>query len=651
MRKRRILFIWLLCLIAVDGTLAQIATEPASIPVEVFAQLPVMTEAALSPDGSHISYLRPINGRNHLVIQALASDAKPVVVPPYEGLDFDWLHWANSDRLVFAVSAFGRRYRSETHETRLLAIDEDGQNGGYIVMPSRTRGESAATQTGVKLPPPQIQDDVIDWLPDEPDWILVALDGDHDNAHEVRRINVHDGSFTVVQDGYTGIQRWMVDQAGEIRLGWGYRNESFQVRYKNSDGDWDIVTNAAWLNADQFPIGFSENPDVVYMHGPDEDSVSVIRTYDMKTGQFLDFELRKDGYDISGLRVDPYTGRPVGAIYTEHYPQIEYFDDTFSMLQRSVDKVQPMLSNQLISLTADKRKVLVFSQSDVDPGRYYFWDRDTGSFSFITESMPGLSPGLTSSVQAVSFEASDGWTIPAYLTIPKHSDAKGLPVVVMPHGGPQSRDTKSFFFLTQFLASRGYAIFQPNFRGSSGYGRIFEEAGQNEWGGRMQDDVTDGTQWLIAEGIADADRICIAGWSYGGYAAAMGAVKTPGLFRCAASINGVLDLPRLIADDRRYVGGSVWTRHMGLDGESAKTVSPYHQAERISVPMLIIQAKDDPRVHADQGQRMAKRLKRLGKTVRYIELELGGHSMRNQTARETILDALETFLAENIGAR
>jgi dipeptidyl aminopeptidase/acylaminoacyl peptidase len=221
---------------------------------------------------------------------------------------------------------------------------------------------------------------------------------------------------------------------------------------------------------------------------------------------------------------------------------------------------------------------------------------------------------------------------------------------VLPHGGPQAREDRSFWFLSQFLASRGYAVLQPNFRGSSGYGHAFEDAGEREWGGKMQDDITDGTQWLIDEGIADPDRICIVGWSYGGYAAAMGAVKTPELYRCAASINGVLDLPRLIRDDKHYIGGRAWTRSIGLSDRSAADVSPYHQAKRIAVPLLIIQAKDDTRVHDDQGKRMFKRLQRMHKPVDYVEVELGGHEMYNEPARLFILESLQAFLNANIGS-
>ncbi|MEQ9562599.1 MAG: alpha/beta fold hydrolase, partial [Woeseiaceae bacterium] len=270
------------------------------------------------------------------------------------------------------------------------------------------------------------------------------------------------------------------------------------------------------------------------------------------------------------------------------------------------------------------------------------------SLDAIAEIQPGLSGDNLSHVKPVSYLARDGQAIAAYLTVPRGAVAEKLPLVVMPHGGPQARDNQSFNFLVQFLASRGYAVFQPNFRGSTGYGKAFEQAGFKQWGGLMQDDVTDGAKWLVEQGIADPDRMCIVGWSYGGYSAAMGAVKTPELFRCAASINGVLDLVRQISEDKDYIGGRRWTEHMGLTDEKAREVSPYHQAEAIRIPMLIVQALDDSRVTREQGQRMARRLEKLDKPVEYVEVRQGGHSLGNESARLAMLEALEKFLVQNI---
>lgn len=627
---------------------AQQPASPAEIPIEAFAQLPVMQGAELSPDGAHLAYIRPVNGRKHIIIQMLdGSTAKPTVVPPTENLDIDWLHWANDERVVFGVSRMGRRGLTETLETRLWAIDKDGSNAAHIVKPSRTM--QTGSSLGRDLKTPQIQTNVIHWLPDEPNHILVVLDGDHNAANEVRRIDIRDGDFDIVRDDYNGVQDWLADQSGNVRIGWGFRNQrGYRILRKGTNGQWRSAEKAAWHDAGFFPQSFSESGDVAYMRGPDENGYMVVRTMDVTNDEFLETVLQVDGYDVDGMALDPVTRHPVGVYYTEHQQKIHYFDEVLDKLQRAIDKVQPTTVNEIVSMTRDRRRVLIRSSSDVDAGTYTYLNRDENTLSLVSEAMPGLSPELMSTVEPVSCEARDGLVIPAYLIVPRGRAREKLPLVVLPHGGPGSRDDKSFWFLSQFLASRGYAIFQPNFRGSTGYGRRFRLAGRREWGGKMQEDVTDGTQWLIDEGIADPERICIVGWSYGGYAAAMGAVQTPDLYQCAASINGVLNLPRLIADDRHYIGGTVWTRHMGLEDESAKVVSPYHQAEKIEVPMLIIQAKDDANVHLDQGKRMADRLRKLKKPVEYIEVGLGGHSMDNEAARHSILQALESFLAASL---
>lgn len=641
----RLGFWWLVFI--TQPAIAQAPASPADIPISAFAQLPVMRDVELSPDGTHFAYFRPFSGRDHLVIQRLDGAGQPTVAPPTEDSGFGWLHWANNERVVFTVTATRKRDLTETTETRLWAINRDGSDAEHIVIPSRTM--KTGSSLGRPLAPAQIQSNIVHWLPDEPHHIMVTLDGDHNGAHEVRKIDIRDGRFDIVRNDAPGIQDWIADHTGRLRFGWGYRNMSLKIMTKSDGGMWRSAEKADWWDAGFFPQGFSSDPDVAYMRGPDENGYAVIRTMNIKTGEFLETVFSKPGIDVDSLVLDPLSRMPVGVRYTEHLPAVHYFEPSLATLQRSIDKVLPDTSNRIVSLTSDRRKVMIFSVSDVDPGTYAYLNRDTGNLSFLAEAMPGLSPDMMSPVEPVEYAARDGLIIPGYLTIPIGRSRENLPVVVMPHGGPSARDDRRFWFLSQFIASRGYAVFQPNFRGSEGFGERFEHAGRKEWGGKMQEDVTDGVHWLIEEGIADSGRICIVGWSYGGYAAAIGSVQTPELYQCAASINGVMDLPRLIADDKRYIGGSVWTRHMGLEDESAKTVSPYHQAERIQAPMLIIQAKDDARVHDDQGKRMSRRLERLDKPVEYIEVELGGHGMNNEQARTIILTSVEQFLDRNIG--
>ncbi|MGH8222550.1 MAG: alpha/beta fold hydrolase, partial [Woeseiaceae bacterium] len=574
-----------------------------------FARLPQIWGAQVSPDGQYIAFFAPREGRTHLVVYSLGEQPRPFIMPPVETLDFDWLRWANEERLVFAMSFSGRRNLVETVETRLLAIDRDGSDLVSVVRPA-TRHE-IGSRLPKELPAPQIQDRIVDWLVDDPAHLLLAVDADFDGRTEVRRVNIRDGKYEIVSDGTKGIQNWITDPSRQLRFGYGYRDDDMYFRLRHEDGGWTGDDLQKWQWGDYLPVAFTEDPSIAYVQGTNQSGRTVVRKLDLSTGEFTETVFEREAVDAHGLVLDSVTQRPVGVGYVDHTESVYYFDESMALLQRSIDRALPDTGNRIVNMSDDRQRVLILAASDVNPGVYYLWDREQKSLDIVGEVQPGLTPNVLAPVRSVSYEARDGTRIPGYLTLPRGVPPENLPTVVLPHGGPQARDTKSFWFLSQFLVSRGYAVLQPNFRGSTGYGDAFAKAGLKQWGGVMQDDVADGAEWLLQQGISDPDRLCIVGWSYGGYAAAMGAVKTPDLYRCAASINGVLDLPRHVSEEQDYVGGRVWIEHIGLDGESTKTVSPYHQAERIRIPLLIIQAEDDAIVTSEQGRRMAQRMRRL----------------------------------------
>lgn len=630
------------------GLAEELPADPAEIPAALFAQLPQVSGPKLSPDGNYIAYFRPIEGRRFLIIQKLFASEPPTVVPTSGPLDFRWVEWANNERLVFSLEYADKRFHTETTETRLLATHRGGGDLVTLIKPAAERsiGSRIASR---ELPPPQIQDKVIDWLVDEPNHILVAVDENQDARYEVRRVDIRTGDYEIETSGQRGIQEWMVDGQHKIRVGYGYDLADYIVLLRSTDDEWRRAETEHWWEAGYRPVGFSDDPAQLYVDGPNEKGIDVLRVLDINTGSLGEIVFEHEFADTSGYSIDPRTGQLTAVSYVDDFVRSHYLDDELVLLHRSINRALSQTVNHLTSWSDNRRRILVHAFSDVEPGAYYLWDRDARSLDIVAAAYDGLPTELLSPVQEVSFSARDGADIPAYLTLPKNGGESGLPVIVLPHGGPEARSDRSFSFLVQFLASRGYAVLQPNFRGSAGYGAAYAKAGRNEWGGLMQDDVTDAARWIIEEGIADPERMCIAGWSYGGYAAAMAAVKTPDLFQCAASINGVLNLPRLIADDRDYVGGRAWTRHMGLSGERASRVSPYHQADKIRIPMLIIQAEDDTRVHADQGKGMVSELRKQDKPVTYVEVGLGGHSMNNEPARLTILESMETFFAAHIG--
>ncbi len=618
------------------------------IPIETFAQLELISSARLSPDGSHFAYLRPIEGRRYIVVQALHSAGKPYVLAPFDNLEYSWLQWANSERIVFAMSFSSKRGITETTETRLLSMRYDATDIAHIIKPG-FRDRVGTRIASVQLPAPQIQDDVIDWLPEEPNFILVSVDEDSNGQDEVRKVDIRNGDYDVIRRDTRGIQHWVTDQNHDVRIGYGYDPiRGFVMMYRPIDGDWGQAKDEGCWTSGLMPQAFSADASNVYVMGPNPSGRQSVGMLSIASGDIVETTYTHDSIDATGLVFDPFTNRALGVSYTDDYPRVEYFDEEFKSLQATIDRALPDTINRITSYSDDKRRILIRSFSDVVPGSFYFWDRDEGQMQHVADAMRNLPPEKLASVESHWIDIGDGMRMQMFLTRPTANIDGPVPAVVLPHGGPEARDDRRFWFLSQFLASRGYAVLQPNFRGSTGYGYEYRQAGRQQWGGAMQDDVTTATHWLIDEGIADPERIAIVGWSYGGYAAAMGLIQAPELYRCAVSINGVLNLPRLIADDRQYIGGSVWTKHVGLTEAKSADVSPYHQAERIQEPILVIQAKDDARVHEDQGRNFSKRMKKLKKPIEYVAVDFGGHSMTNEAARLTILKEVEVFLAENM---
>jgi dipeptidyl aminopeptidase/acylaminoacyl peptidase len=292
-----------------------------------------------------------------------------------------------------------------------------------------------------------------------------------------------------------------------------------------------------------------------------------------------------------------------------------------------------------------------------DPGSHYFIDLKAGTIELASRSQPAIAAGELGDMRTVQYAAQDGTRLTGYLTLPPGRGPKNLPLVVMPHGGPESRDWISFHGWAQVLANRGYAVFQPNFRGSGGFGRAFAEAGHRQWGRLMQSDVSDGVSALIKDGTADAGRICIVGASYGGYAALAGGALTPQVYKCVVSIAGVSDLVEMVDAVRRETGSDsltykYWVKRVGdpsTDSAQMRSVSPSEHAADFRAPVLLVHGKDDGIVPLKQSLTMERALKSAGKSVKLVEIPLEGHHFARASSRLTLFKELEQFLYANIG--
>lgn len=630
------------------GSISWAQSGPEEIPVDVFASMDGFVDAELSPNGEYLAFLYPIKGRYNLVVHEFDSGKNIKVIPPIDKLDLNWLRWANDSIIVFSMSYTAARYTTETVETRLISFNIETDALTPLVKPAEKIGRTGSRTAREYYAEAQIQDRVTDWLVDEPRYILVTLDEDFDNASEIRKIDVYTGDYSIYRKPTPGIQDWVLDQAGEPRLGYGYKNGQFWVLLRAEDGKWITMSKADWYEY-WMPQAFTKDPSVIYVTGYGNDLTRELRTLDLETGTFVETIFSHPKYDFDGFLTHPLTGKRAGYSYITDAEVQVYVDPELAKLQKSIDKALPGMQNRITSASQDLRKLLIVTSDATEPGGLFIWDRDAGSIEPFGWFNENLDPELMANMQAVEYESADGTMIPAYLSLPLGREPSGLPAIVIPHGGPAERTDQSYWFLTQFLVSRGYAVLEPNFRGSTGYGYEFRNAGRGQWGGLMQDDVDAGARWLAEQNFADSERICIVGWSYGGYSAAMGLLKSPDLYQCGAGINGVYNLPALIAYDKQYVGGSSWVRHIGLEGESTRSVSPYHLAKSIQAPFLIIHAEDDARVDVDQAKDFHNKLVEAGVDSKLVTLPLGGHSMRNDAARRRILIELESFLSSQIG--
>lgn len=613
---------------------------PSNIPVEAFAALPSFTHARISPNGEKLAYFIEVDGQREVLIQGIDGSGAMRIPPPKKS-NFQSFRWANDNVILFRSGMSLRRvvFRTQTSETRWFSLDLETQEFKWLGKPRKKKDRFVSQH-----------ERIVDMLPNDPDHVLMELDFDLNAKAEVYQVNVRSGRRASRKSERTGIQNWYTDNQSEVRLGNGYKNNEWITILKNADGRWIDLENMAWSK--RFSVeGFSNSQEVIYVSGPSDQGTEGLFELNVRTGKVTDTIFVHDRHDMDYAFEDADTGRIEGVVYTDDFTRIQYMNADRRKIQRSLEKAVPDSVISILNHVKSKDWYLILVETATNAGDYYIYDRPNGNLMFVARIHPQIEPDLMADAKPVSIPVRDSTKIPGYLIVPNGKPLENLPTIVLPHGGPYGvRDTAEWDYEAQFYASRGYLVLKPNFRGSGGYGPAFRAAGNMQWGGLMQDDVTDATNWLIKSGYSDPNRICIVGSSYGGYAALMGVIKEQGLYKCAISLNGVTDLPRLKSGDNRHtVGGRSWTKRMGLKGASDKDTSPYHRAEEVSAPVLLLAAADDARVPWKMTRDMHKRLKKLGKESTFVKIEKGTHHMVTAQARLTHLKAAEAFLAKHIG--
>jgi dipeptidyl aminopeptidase/acylaminoacyl peptidase len=603
-------------LLLVTGAVANAETR---IPVEEFARLPAFLSPKISPDGLRLVSTVTYDGKPLVLVQKLTigedqTPEKPIVLGTGEYF-IHWYEWANSERLIMSVRATDAVRGKLVNYTRLFSVSHDGENSIFLNMTPNKNGYY------------RMNPGVVCWLEKDPEHIYATLDENPDEwlAPEVDKVNIYTGEKKRILRNGLKVYRWLSDSDGNIRVGVRYKNRysgnDVTVYYRDSnDDEWGVFQKLDFYEDGRLiPIGFhEEDPNILLVSTQFEDDGA----------ESFQGDVAVYAYDLTLKKV---TG--------------PYVDERKKGIEALVEDAVPGRKIKFVSKDRAKNRYVLKLYSDVHIPSYYLLDLQEGIVTELGSQYPGLENAVLSPMEKVEYEARDGLKIPAFLTLPVNAEKENLPLVVYPHGGPWTHDEWGFDRYVQFFASRGYAVFQPQFRGSTGFGSTFEEAGYGQWGLKIQDDITDGVKWLIDQGIADPERIAIVGASFGGYAAAMGAAKTPDLYSCAVSINGVLDLKYFFEDSRSLYFESI-SRETWNDREDIQATSPYHMAENIQAPMLLIAGRKDTIVSWKHSKKMHKKLKKLKKDSQYIELENGEHWRTNEENEIVKLKALEDFLGK-----
>jgi dipeptidyl aminopeptidase/acylaminoacyl peptidase len=640
--------------IAAASCAAAAADEKPSI--ETLFKIPLYASMQISPDGARLAALAPVGGRQNIVIIDLANrKATPITNLPAR--DAVSVAWINNKRLMFRTGTLGERV-FDSRGGGIFAIDRDGAQIRVL-----SEGDDKERNTvGVRYTAHFM--DPVRFLPGDTDDIIMQEFIGAENETKpggLYRVDTRSGRKTVISNGApesANRESWVVDRDGVPRTFTVIVANTMRIYYRDgAEAPWRKLDEFDQFAADQWrPVRMADDGKrlIVSTHRGGRDKAA-IAVYDPATKAFGETLAAHPQVDLDRIVGDKEGAR--GVAYEADREGHAWFDADIAAVQAIADKSFPDNVNDL-SWSLDKQRFVIYSYSDVSPGTFYLFDRKAKKLEWLADRAPWIEPKKMAHMEPVRYAARDGLEIPAYLTLPKDGPKKDLPLVMVIHGGPWvTGDGWYFNPEVQFLASRGYAVLQPNYRGTTRYGWKHYSASFKQWGLAMQDDITDGVKWAVAQGIADPKRVCIYGGSYGGYATMMGLAKDPDLYKCGINYVGVTDLPLMLtatwsdfaySDSLRYD----MKRLMGdasADAAQLKATSPTQLAERIRAPVLMAYGSDDVRVPIEHGTRMKSALERQGKTPIWIVGEGEGHGFRKMENQVMFYGAMEKFLDANIG--
>lgn len=629
-------------------------------PYDKFFETPMMWATSLSPDGTHLAMARrDADDNNFIIIQNLNDPkAQPAGINLGDKLEIQWVEWANDNRILYSVFKPWEGSLNSRPIIRMFGIDKDGKNNKQFF---KNNKQISASQV-IRAP--------VSFLPNDTDHVMVPVQIGDDL--DVLKVNVTTGKSSLAAKGSNGTRGWLADIQGNAAFyitvedsgstlnyysrvpGTNGKNAKFELAKKVRR---DTTSNSTSL--DFAPVGPGPTPTQYYVIGrPNGANFAGLHLYDFEQKKFIEEIFTPPNADIVNAFIDERTGTFQGATYREkgriRYKMANRTDQSHmkALEQYFGDTLVP----NILSVSNDGNKMLFSASGPGDPGSYHIYDKAQVAAKEIGARMPDMSAEPIGVGKVVTYTARDGLELYGYLTQPTNTrPGKKAPLIMMPHGGPEARSNFGYSRMVQLLNWKGYQVFEPNFRGSTGRGLEFADKGRRQWGKTMQYDVDDAFSHLVAQGIAEEDNACIMGFSYGGYASLAAATLTPNKYQCVVAGAAPADLFEMLRSEKSKgeFGYNYWTRHIGDMNANASDiiqVSPAQLADRVDDPMLIMHGATDRIVPYKQGIIMKDALEAAGKEVTFVRMNRTGHSYpsRKDDVRNEFHDTLFEFLDEHL---
>lgn len=598
------------------------------IPVEDFFKNPEKTSFSISPDGTSLAYLAPYHNRLNIYVKNMNTGAE-VRITDDTLRDIRQYQWVNDNRLVY--------------------LQDVGGDENYKLYATNREGNYTVCLTCF----PGVRTEIINGCEDSPKDILISMNMRDPAYFDVYKLNIESGALDMMAQNPGNIISWIADHKSIIRAAVATDGLSTHILYRdNAKSEFRNILTFDYKHTVE-PLFFTFDNQKLYCLsnlGRDKSALVVINP---KTGSEEDVVFSHFAYDVAGAGYSCKRKTLTEAYYTSWKKEVYYFDQQKRHVHEALLGKLPGYEIYITDSDKDENHYVIRTYNDKTMGAYYLYNNISGELKKIADVAPWLKEDHMAEMEPVYYKSRDGQTIYGYLTVPVGSTKSKLPVIVNPHGGPWYRNSWGFNPEVQFLANRGYAVLQINYRGSTGYGKAFCEASYKQWGGKMQDDIVDGVRWLIDKGYADPEKIAIYGSGYGGYAALMGLVKSPDLFACGINHSGPTNLYTFMNSIPAY-----WAPYRMMmsemvgdpvkDSAMFRTCSPYYNISSINAPVMIVQGQNDLRVPKGETDQFVMRLREKNVEVEYVVKENEGQGFFNEENRMDFYRQLETFLGQHL---